>query len=47
MARIKKIQEKLLKQGKKNLLTAPKESKIDTNYIIDNVIQVVINVDKN
>ena len=47
LERIKKLQAKLLKQGKKNLLVAPKESKVDTNYIIDNVIQVVIDVDKN
>jgi len=45
MARIKKLQDKLKKQGK-TILATPKETKIDTNYIIDNVIQVVINVDK-
>ena len=44
LARIKKLQEKLAKSGKKNLVT--KETKIDTNYIIDNVIQVIIEVDK-
>ncbi len=45
MARIKKLQEKLKKSGVKNIPVA-KETKIDTNYIIDNVIQVTINVDK-
>ena len=45
MARIKKLQDKLKKQGK-SILAVPKETKVDTNYIIDNVIQVVINVDK-
>lgn len=44
IARVKKAQDKLAKSGKK----APtvKEAKFDTNYIIDNVIQVTINVDK-
>ena len=45
MARIKKLQEKLKRQGK-NVLASPKETKVDTNYIIDNVIQVVLDVDK-
>ena len=45
MARIKKLQEKLKKQGK-NILAAQKETKIDTNYIIDNVIQVTLEVEK-
>ncbi len=42
--RAKKAQDKFAKSGKK----APtvKEAKFDTNYIIDNVIQVTINVDK-
>lgn len=44
IARAKKVQEQLAKSGKK--APAPKESKFDTGYIIDNVIQVVINVDK-
>ncbi|MBQ9441998.1 MAG: hypothetical protein IJU55_03205, partial [Selenomonadaceae bacterium] len=44
IARAKKIQDQLAKSGKK--APAPKESKVDTGYIIDNVIQVVINVDK-
>lgn len=43
MARIRKLQEKLAKSGKK---ITPATNKIDTNYIIDNVIQVMINVDK-
>ena len=43
MARIKKLQEQLKKSGKK---IVPANNKVDTNYIIDNVIQVVINVDK-
>lgn len=44
IARAKKAQEQFAKSGKK----APtvKEAKFDTGYIIDNVIQVVINVDK-
>ena len=45
MARIKKLQDKIKKAGLKNLLAA-KETKIDTNYIIDNVIQVTVDVDK-
>lgn len=44
IARIKKAQETFAKSGKK--IPAPKEAKFDTGYIIDNVIQVVINVDK-
>ena len=44
IARAKKVQDKLAKSGQK--APAPKESKVDTGYIIDNVIQVVINVDK-
>ena len=44
IARAKKAQELFAKSGKK--IPAPKESKFDTGYIIDNVIQVVINVDK-
>ena len=44
LARAKKAQEDFLKSGKK--LPEPKESKFDTGYIIDNVIQVVINVEK-
>ena len=43
LARIKKIQDKLKKSGQK---ITPANNKVDTNYIIDNVIQVVINVDK-
>jgi len=43
MARIKKLQEKIRKSGQK---ATPANNKVDTNYIIDNVIQVVINVDK-
>ena len=46
MLRVKKLQEKLKKQGK-NILAAQKETKIDTNYIIDNVIQVTLEVEKN
>ena len=45
MLRVKKLQEKLKKQGK-NILAAQKETKIDTNYIIDNVIQVTLEVEK-
>lgn len=45
MARVKKLLEKLKKQGK-NILAIPKETKVDTNYIIDNVIQVVLEVEK-
>ena len=44
LARAKKLQEKLLKSGKLNLSAA--NGKVDTNYIIDNVIQVIIDVDK-
>ena len=44
MARLKKLQEKLAKSGKKNF--AVTNNKFDTKYIIDNVIQVIINVDK-
>ena len=43
LARIRKLQEKMKKLGKK---ITPANNKVDTNYIIDNVIQVVINVDK-
>lgn len=43
LARIRKLQEKIRKSGKKII---PANNKVDTNYIIDNVIQVVINVDK-
>ncbi len=42
--RAKKAQEKAAKSGNKS--TAPKETKVDTNYIIDNVIHTIINVDK-
>lgn len=42
--RAKKAQERFLKSGKK--VPTIKEAKFDTGYIIDNVIQVVINVDK-
>ena len=44
LARAKKAQEAFLKSGKK--IPAPKETAFDTGYIIDNVIQVVINVEK-
>lgn len=44
IARAKKAQELFAKSGKK--IPQPTESKFDTGYIIDNVIQVVINVDK-
>ena len=44
IARVKKMQDRLAKSGQKN--PAPKESKVDTGYIIDNVIQVMINVEK-
>lgn len=42
--RAKKAQERFAKTGKK--MPTPSESKVDTGYIIDNVIQVTINVDK-
>ena len=43
-ARLKKLQEKLKKAGITNF--AVTNNKIDTNYIIDNVIQCVVTVDK-
>ena len=42
--RAKKAQEKATKSGKKT--TTTKETKVDTNYIIDNVIHTIITVDK-
>ncbi len=42
--RAKKAQEKAAKSGQKN--PAPKETKVDTNYIIDNVIHTIIDVEK-
>ena len=42
--RAKKAQEKAAKAGNKT--STPKETKVDTNYIIDNVIHTIINVDK-
>ena len=42
--RAKKAQEKAAKSGNKT--TTSKETKVDTNYIIDNVIHTIINVDK-
>ena len=42
--RLKKLQEKLKKAGITNF--AVTNNKIDTNYIIDNVIQCVVTVDK-
>ncbi|MBR1728726.1 MAG: SpoIVB peptidase S55 domain protein, partial [Selenomonadaceae bacterium] len=44
IARAKKAQEKALKAGKK--ANTPKETKVDTNYIIDNVIHTTIEVEK-
>ena len=50
IARAKKIQEKaakLAKNNKKDDKENPsKENRVDTNYIIDNVIHVIIDVDK-
>ena len=49
IARIKKIQEKLAKDGKNkndDKENPSKENRVDTNYIIDNVIHVIIDVDK-
>ena len=50
IARAKKAQEKAAKlaekNGSKNQETPPKKNQIDTNYIIDNVIHTIIDVDK-
>lgn len=43
--RAKKAQEKAAKQGKK-LEKTPAESKVDTGYIIDNVVHATIDIDK-
>ena len=42
--RAKKAQERAAKSGNKT--TSSKETKVDTNYIIDNVIHTIITVDK-
>ncbi len=44
LQRIRKLQEKLRREGNQNIRIA--NSRVDTDYIIDNVIQVIINVDK-
>ena len=50
IARAKKAQEKAAKlaekNGSKNQETPPKKNQVDTNYIIDNVIHTIIDVDK-
>ena len=43
--RARKAQAKAAKLGKK-LEKTPSESKVDTGYIIDNVVHAVIDVDK-
>ena len=45
IARIRKAQEKAAKLGVKNENATP-ESKVDTGYIIDNVVHAIIEVDK-
>ena len=45
IARIKKAQERAEKLGIKQEKTTP-ESKVDTGYIIDNVVHAIIDVDK-
>ena len=42
--RTKKAQARALKSGKK--VSDTHEKKVDTNYIIDNVIHTIISVDK-
>ncbi len=44
LARAKKVKARLAKSGQK--ITPASVSKIDTGYIIDNVIQITLNVDK-
>ena len=49
IARARKIQEKLAKEGKikkEDKENSSKENRVDTNYVIDNVIHVIIDVDK-
>ena len=48
IARAKKAQEKAVKLAKndKNKKSEPKDSKVSTNYIIDNVIRTTIDVEK-
>ena len=50
IARVKKIQEKAAKMAKENKNNEQKnlnkDNKVDTNYIIDNVIHTMIDVDK-
>ncbi|MBR1580131.1 MAG: SpoIVB peptidase S55 domain protein [Selenomonadaceae bacterium] len=43
--RARKAQEKAAKQGKK-LEKTPNESKVDTGYIIDNVVHTIIDIEK-
>ena len=45
IARARKAQEKAAKQGKK-LEKTPNESKVDTGYIIDNVVHTIIDIEK-
>ena len=42
LEKAKKVQERILKSGKTT--SAPQVQKFDSNYIIDNVIQVSVNV---